>query len=126
MSYAFVQDVAATWEQYQSVAAALRGPVPNGLIIHVAGRTDEGYRVIEVWEDQAAWDRFRGERPALPTAIVDVPGNPRPTFRDLRPEHIVVGSVHSLLRAGDGRAPKETNPCAAPSAPQVSKGGRQC
>jgi hypothetical protein len=98
MSYAFVQDVAATWEQYEPVAAALRGPVPNGLIIHVAGRTDEGYRVIEVWEDRAAWEQFRGERLAPPAATADVPGSPQPTFRDLRPEHIVVGRTHPFVR----------------------------
>jgi hypothetical protein len=98
--YAFVQDVAATWEQYERMADPTHGSVPDGLIIHVAGRTDEGYRVIEVWEDQAAWERFQGERTG--PAEIDTPGSPQPTFRDLRPEHIVVGYTHS----GGARRPE--------------------
>ncbi len=101
MSYAFVQDVAATWEQYERVARAVHGPVPDGLIIHVAGRTDEGYRVMEVWEDEAAWERFQAER-LTPAAVTgDGPASPQPTFRDLRPEHIVVGRTQVFTREGD-------------------------
>jgi hypothetical protein len=99
--YAFVQDVAATWEQYQRVAETMYGPVPDGLIIHVAGRTDEGYRVIEVWQDQAACERFHLDRLARAASTVDAPERPQPTFRDLRPDRIVVGSVHSQLTTPD-------------------------
>jgi hypothetical protein len=41
MAYAFVQDVAASWQQYELIAAATVEPVPDGLILHVAGPTDE-------------------------------------------------------------------------------------
>ena len=30
-------------------------PRPGGLILHLAGPTDEGFRIIEVWESEAAW-----------------------------------------------------------------------
>jgi hypothetical protein len=56
MAYAYVQDVAASWEQYKRVAGSLVEPTPAGLILHIAGPTDE----------------------------------PEPTFRDLRPEHVVL------------------------------------
>lgn len=60
MPYAVVQDVPASWEQYEELAAHLLERIPDGLIYHVAGPTDEGYRTIEVWETKAAWERFRG------------------------------------------------------------------
>jgi len=62
MAYAFVQDVASSWEQYERVTAAMVEPVPAGLILHVAGPTDEGFRIIDVWESEEAWQRFRAER----------------------------------------------------------------
>ena len=61
MSYAVVQDVPASWEHYASYAAALDGE-PAGLVVHAAGPTDEGFRMIDVWESRAAWHRFRTER----------------------------------------------------------------
>ena len=87
MSYAFVQDVAASWEQYERFADAMTGS-PEGLILHVAGPTDEGFRIIEVWESEAAWERFSAER--LQGAAVGQPLQP-PVFRDLRPAHLVWG-----------------------------------
>lgn len=60
MTYAVVQDVPASWEQYEPFGAALRERLPEGLIFHLAGPTDEGYRTIEVWETREAWERFRG------------------------------------------------------------------
>lgn len=71
MTYAVVQDVPASWEQYEELGDALRERVPEGLIFHVAGPTDEGYRTIEVWETREAWERFRGGAG---------PGRPRPTW----------------------------------------------
>ena len=87
MSYAFVQDIAATWEQYEHLAAAIAAR-PEGLVIHVAGPTDEGFRIIGVWESEAAWERFEAERLGehAPT------GPPTPTtFRALEPQHVVYG-----------------------------------
>jgi hypothetical protein len=31
---------------------------PAGLILHVAGPTDTGWRIADVWESQAAFDTF--------------------------------------------------------------------
>ena len=64
MSYAFVQDIAATWEQYEHLAAAIAAR-PEGLVIHVAGPTDKGFRIIGVWESEAAWERFEAERQGM-------------------------------------------------------------
>ncbi len=89
-TYAYVQDVAEEWETYERLAAALGDAVPDGLIVHVAGPTDSGFRIIEVWESQEAWERFRSER--LRPAARGVPGDApvhEPIFSDLRGRHVV-------------------------------------
>ena len=65
MTYAVVEDVAASWEHYERFAEALAGPVPAGLILHAAGPTDEGFRIIGVWESEEAWERFRVRQDAV-------------------------------------------------------------
>jgi hypothetical protein len=96
VSYAFVQDIAASWHDYQQVAATLVEPAPAGLILHAAGPTDEGFRIIAIWEDEAAWQRFRTERLAPAIASLGGPARPEPTFRDLHTAHIVVGEPSSF------------------------------
>src|SRR6266480_2925853 len=90
VTYAFVQDVASTWEQYERVAAPTVEPPPDGLILHVAGPTDEGFRIIDVWESKQAWQDFRAQRLAPAIAAFGGPSRPEPTFRDLRPAHVVL------------------------------------
>ena len=88
MTYAFVEDFAASWERYARFAAALAGSAPEGLIVHAAGPTDEGFRIIAVWESEEAWQRFLVDRlgqDAQPDA--ELP----PVFRPLRPAHVVIG-----------------------------------
>ena len=85
MSYAVVEDVAASWESYEQVAAEVERRTPEGLILYAAGRTDEGVRIIEVWESEEAWQRFaaggdRSDGLAAPRYV-----------RDLRPTHLVLG-----------------------------------
>jgi hypothetical protein len=92
MAYAYVQDVAASWEQYEQVAAGLVDPPPRGLVIHIAGPTDEGVRIIDVWESEEAWECFRSERLAPAIAALGGPSRPEPTFRDLHPTHVLVRS----------------------------------
>jgi hypothetical protein len=98
MPYAFVQDVASSWEQYEHFARALGEPAPDGLILHVAGPTDEGFRIIAVWESEEAWHEFRTRRLAPAIAALGGPSRPARTFRDLHPAHTVVGE-HDLRRS---------------------------
>ena len=91
VAYAFVQDVSSTWEQYERITASLVEPAPIGLILHVAGPTDEGFRIINVWESEEAWQRFQTERVAPAIAALGGPARPEPSFRDLHPAHVVVG-----------------------------------
>jgi hypothetical protein len=86
VSYAIVEDVAASWESYEPYAAALEGPAPEGLILHAAGRTDEGFRIIELWESEQAWRAFV-ERVGRSEGRHE----PYQALRALRPEHVVYG-----------------------------------
>jgi len=85
MTYALVGDVAASWERYDGLVRLL-DVLPPGLLLHVAGPTDEGFRIIEVWESEDAWRSFA---PALEAAIaaIDEDVRPRVALRDLRGEH---------------------------------------
>jgi hypothetical protein len=91
MSYALVKDVPASWEQYRGMARSFEH-VPPGLLLHVAGPTDEGIRIIEVWESEVAWRRFAAD---LGSALGSVdPGvGPRTVVRDLRAAHLVIGEA---------------------------------
>jgi hypothetical protein len=91
MSYVIVEDVAASWEQYGQFAAALAGPAPAGLIVHAAGPTDEGFRIVALWESEEAWSRFAesvGSAQASPA--------PPQVVRALRPEHVVYGEGEAV------------------------------
>jgi hypothetical protein len=93
LSYALMQDVASSWDQYERVTAPLMDSAPAGLILHVAGPTDEGFRTIELWESEQAWQRFQAERLAPAIAALGGPARPEPTFRSLRPAHTVIGTA---------------------------------
>ena len=86
VSYVVVEDVAASWEQYGRFADALEGPAPAGLILHAAGPTDEGFRIVAVWESEEAWRSFATQ--------LD-PDSESPEFvhalRALRPKHVIYG-----------------------------------
>ena len=86
MSYVVVEDVAASWEQYGRFADALDGPAPAGLILHAAGPTDEGFRIVGVWESEDAWRDFAAQL----DAGSDSP-EPAHALRALRPKHIIYG-----------------------------------
>lgn len=58
MAYVVVLDVPASWERYTLLASAF-DPVPDGLVIHAAGPTDEGFRTVEIWASQEDYERFR-------------------------------------------------------------------
>jgi hypothetical protein len=88
VAYVCVQDVAASWGQYERAVGALGYPAPPGLILHVAGPTDEGVRIIDVWESEESWERFRAECLGPAIAALGGPSRPEATFRDLHPEHL--------------------------------------
>lgn len=85
--YAVVCDIAASWATYPASELALRGDAAPGLLLHAAGSTDDGYRVIDVWESEAAWARHCATT-GVSTAELASP----PVVRRLHVRHIVIGN----------------------------------
>jgi hypothetical protein len=59
----------------------------NGLLVHVAGETANGFRVVDVWESEEAFGKF-GEALAPVMAKLGIKERPE------------VYSIHSLVSAG--------------------------
>ena len=104
MTYAFMQDIAASWHDYDRIMATSFDPIPSGLIAHLAGPTDEGIRIISLWESEQAWQAFESERLVPALAAQGGDALPAPRFRDVRPTHIVFGPPQS---GADGRAARQ-------------------
>ena len=51
-----------TEAEYKMVEQHLGPDRPAGLLAHVAGPCTQGWRVINVWQDEAAFRRFQSER----------------------------------------------------------------
>jgi hypothetical protein len=63
MTYAFVQDVPIDAATYAKIKDGLGSDRPPGLLVHLAlTRPEGGLRYIDVWESEAASDRFTEER----------------------------------------------------------------
>jgi hypothetical protein len=94
MPYAFVQDLPTDWATYEKIVAelGLDGNAPDGLVAHAAGPTPDGVRVIDVWESEAAHQRFSAERlvPAREKVLGPSPVD-APPFQPLQVEHLVRG-----------------------------------
>ena len=67
------------------MVVGLTEPPPDGLILQLAGPTDEGFRLIDVWENERAFKRFQTERLQPAVAALGGPSRPEPTFRDTPP-----------------------------------------
>jgi hypothetical protein len=57
--FAVVHDVPASWDHYRLVRLEVDGAEIDGLILHAAGPTDDGFRTIDVWDTEDAWLRYR-------------------------------------------------------------------
>jgi quinol monooxygenase YgiN len=66
--YALCQDLPGVTEDLAGqIEAELGTGLPEGCIAHVAGPYDGGWRIVDVWQDEAALERFRTNhlRPAV-------------------------------------------------------------
>jgi hypothetical protein len=91
MPFAIVVDVPASWDTYQRVQTDLGADAPEGLIVHTAGPTDEGFRIVDLWESEEAFGRFQQERLGPTVAKHTDPGTPRPAFRIVEVKHVLEG-----------------------------------
>jgi hypothetical protein len=98
MAWAYVQThaTASGLAAYDAIAAELGDEPPPGRLAHVAGLVDGRLRVIEVWETEAAFRRFREERlrPAMDRAV-----GPGVFSETWPPEGLEPMDVHALASA---------------------------
>ena len=66
-----------TSDQYDRVMERLElgGKLPSGGRFHIAGSTDDGWRVVDVWESQEDFDQFFKEKLG---AAIEAEGMPAP------------------------------------------------
>ena len=50
-----------TEEQARAIEDEVGAAMPDGLVAHVAGPYDGGWRIVDVWESQQAQERFVAE-----------------------------------------------------------------
>lgn len=95
MTFAFTQDVPIDTEFYQRIVDGLGSDTPDGLIVHLAVKHEGGLRYIDVWESQAAWQRFVDERlhPVLHGLLHDVFGDAMPP----EPPQTAMDVVHAWI-----------------------------
>jgi hypothetical protein len=86
--YAVVRDIAASWATYLPGNLGGRGEGAPGLLLHAAGVTDDGYRIIDVWESEDAWVRHRDSTDERAFGELASP----PVVRGLHVRHIVIGT----------------------------------
>ncbi len=97
MSYAFVLDIPATWDTYLGIAEVLGAPAPEGLVIHVAGPTEEGFRMIGIWDSRETWDCFLADRLHGILDGLTRDSRIRPTYRELEIAHLLPGRLDEDL-----------------------------
>jgi hypothetical protein len=68
-----------TAEQYDRVRQRVNWEVeaPEGAILHLASFTPEGARIVDVWESEAAFNRFLRDRLMPVVEEVGLSGEPR-------------------------------------------------
>ena len=88
MALAFLVDFpGATQAQFAQVDQKLGRQAPPGLLYHVEGPIEGGWRVVDVWESQEAFDRFFQAK--LGQALQEV---------GVAPPQPKIWPVHNILR----------------------------
>jgi hypothetical protein len=91
-----------TEEMFDAVNEKLGRDVPEGGIVHTAGRDDNGLmRVVDVWESREALERFENERlrPAIAEVMSGMGLNPdqapRPKQTIYEAREVMLGTLTS-------------------------------
>jgi heme-degrading monooxygenase HmoA len=87
-----------TVEQYEQVNETLRitgdDTAPEGLILHVAGDSEDGFLIIDVWESEEALNRFF-EQDGLGAALAQA------GIENAKPD---IHKLHNIIPQGGGSA----------------------
>ena len=82
----------ATLDQYDQILQRMGlvqgGPMPDGGISHWVAGTDDGIRVVDVWESREQFDRFAQEQIGPFSQEAGIEGPPEMTFYEVH-NHLV-------------------------------------
>jgi heme-degrading monooxygenase HmoA len=98
MAWAYVQTVEGmTIDAYDRITSNLNPAAMDGLIIHVAGQYDPGFRIIDVWESEENFKRFRQHQ--LAAAISESLGHQpsaeyAPSLQGMEVHNLILGQTH--------------------------------
>ncbi|MET0561173.1 MAG: hypothetical protein ABW012_06130 [Gaiellaceae bacterium] len=77
----------ATLDQYDQILGKMGltpgGATPPGAISHWVAETDDGIRVVDVWESREAFDKFSAEQIGPYSAEAGIAEAPETTFYDV-------------------------------------------
>jgi hypothetical protein len=76
----------ATPAQYDEVIELMGltgGNIPPGAIFHWVANTDDGLRIVDVWESREAFDRFADEQIGPNSQQAGITEPPEMTYRDV-------------------------------------------
>jgi hypothetical protein len=95
--YAYVQDVPITEAVYEKITAHLGAEPPDGLVVHLALRREDGLlRYVDVWRDKASCDAAFEQRihPAVSRAFKEAGFKPsgEPRREELPAVHVWLGA----------------------------------
>lgn len=97
MAIVCIQDFdGSSQETYDKIMANVDASnPPAGHIVHTAGPTEGGWRIVDIWETEEHMRRFQAERlfPAIEAAAVEFPAEPR----------VAVHPAHVLMVQGEAR-----------------------
>jgi hypothetical protein len=85
-----VQDVPASWAACADALQTLNSRNPAGLLMLVAGATDEGVRAISFWHSETDWDRFRDDCLPMLLETMEPDRQMQATSRQLVVKHLLV------------------------------------
>jgi hypothetical protein len=71
-------------DQYEQARKEINweGNVPQGAKFHVAWMADDGFHVLDLWDSQAAFERFTQERLMPGVQKIGIKGQPKVKFHE--------------------------------------------
>jgi hypothetical protein len=106
VAFGIIASVPAPLDMYRAVNAQITEQTgdapPDGLLVHIARETADGFQVIEVWESKQQCERF--EQTVLAPIIDRVSGGQAPARSDVT-EEFEVQNLFVGARAAEASSP---------------------
>lgn len=93
-AFVVVRDIAVSWAYY--IEAAPESPLPPHLLLHLAGATPEGVRVVELWDSRPGWENFAGTPEDRLVALERAVPARASVIRTLDVSHVLEVATHDV------------------------------